>query len=96
MRLNRANICRRCRDKDKNKDYSLISDENNIDPGDMPSHLPTLSQIEEMLIARAYVYIEVKRIRGLQYQYTRHTVCFINKSAKLYNALLLLPKYISK
>jgi hypothetical protein len=33
----------------------LISIENNIDLGDIPSHLPKLSQIEEEIIARYYI-----------------------------------------
>ncbi|KAN0072007.1 hypothetical protein V8E54_009736, partial [Elaphomyces granulatus] len=49
-------------------------------------HLPALSQVEEMLIARVHLHLEAKRIRGLQYQYTGHTVCFMNNSTKLYDS----------
>jgi hypothetical protein len=33
----------------------LISKENYMDPGAVPGHLPALTQIEEMLIARCHV-----------------------------------------
>src|SRR5437667_4500286 len=57
-----------------------------------PSHLrPGLSQAEEMLIARAHVHVEAKRVRGHQYQYTGHTIYFMNNSTKLYDTLPLLP-----
>ncbi|KAN0069320.1 hypothetical protein V8E54_012335 [Elaphomyces granulatus] len=42
-----------------------------MDPGEVPAHLPALSQIEEMLIARVHVHLEAER---LQYRYT-DTVC---------------------
>jgi hypothetical protein len=36
--------------------------ENNIDPGVVPSHLPELSQVEEIVIAQAHVQMLVKRV----------------------------------
>src|SRR5882762_6600057 len=65
-----------------------------MDPGEVPEHLPALSQVEEMLIARVHVHLEAKRIRGLQYQYTGHTVCFMNNSTKLYYTLPLLLRHL--
>jgi hypothetical protein len=52
----RNSVCHRCslRDK-KDKTLFLISAENSIDLGDIPSHLPKLSQIEEEIIAHCYV-----------------------------------------
>ncbi|KAN0072017.1 hypothetical protein V8E54_009746 [Elaphomyces granulatus] len=47
-----------------------------------------------MLIARVHLHLEAKRIRGLQYQYTGHTVCFMNNSTKLYDTLPLLPRHL--
>jgi uncharacterized protein DUF6570 len=67
--------------KDKDKEPPLLSDANEMDPGEVPEHLPALSQVEEMLIARVHLHLEAKRIRGLQYQYTGHTVCFMISSA---------------
>jgi hypothetical protein len=75
MQLNRDNVCHRCQLKDKDKEPPLLSDDNDMDPGEVPEHLPALSQVEEMLIARVHLHLEAKRIRGLQYQYTGHTVC---------------------
>jgi hypothetical protein len=46
-----------------------------------------------MLIARVHLHLEAKRIRGLQYQYTGHTVCFMN-STKLYDTLPLLLRHL--
>ncbi|KAN0070868.1 hypothetical protein V8E54_011033 [Elaphomyces granulatus] len=37
---------------DKDKEPPLLSDGNEMDPGEVPEHLPALSQVEEMLIAR--------------------------------------------
>ena len=62
-----------------------MSGGNEMDPGEVPTYLPELSQAEEMLITHAHVHVEAKRIRGHQYQYTGHTVCFINNTIKLYN-----------
>ena len=39
----------------KSKTPFLISIENNIDLGNIPSHLPKLSQIEEEIIAHYYI-----------------------------------------
>jgi hypothetical protein len=72
IQLNRAHACRRCVLKDKGKEPFLMSDDNNMDPGEVPAHLPALSQVEEMLIARVHVHLEAER---LQYRYTGHTVC---------------------
>ena len=41
-----------------------MSAENNIDPGIVPSHLPELTQVEEIVIARAHVQILVKWVCG--------------------------------
>ena len=41
-----------------------MSDDNDMDPGEVPAHLPALSQVEEMLTARVHLHLEAKRIRG--------------------------------
>ena len=94
IQLNRDTVCHRCELKDKDKEPPLFSDDNEMDPGEVPEHLPALSQVEEMLIARVHLHLEAKRIRGLQYQYTSHTVCFMNDSTKLYDTLPLLPRHL--
>jgi hypothetical protein len=49
-KLNRANVCSRGIDRDRNMEPPLISD---MDLDEMPSALLVLSEVEEMLIARA-------------------------------------------
>ena len=45
-------ICHRCFNRDKgNKTPFLMSAENEMDPGELPAHLPELTQVEEMIIA---------------------------------------------
>jgi hypothetical protein len=44
----------------------FMSAENSMDPGIVPSHLPELSQVEEMVIARAHVQMLVKQVRRHQ------------------------------
>ncbi|KAN0068405.1 hypothetical protein V8E54_013601 [Elaphomyces granulatus] len=61
MQLNRDNVCHRCLLKDKDKEPPLLSDDNEMDPGEVPEHLPALSQVEEMLIASSSSRI-VRRI----------------------------------
>ena len=71
MKLDVAGVCNRCRktrDKEDKQPY-LMSDDNEMDPGGVSPHLPKLSQVEEILIARAHVHVEAKRIRGHHYQY---------------------------
>ena len=43
---------------------SLFSESNKLNPGPIPSFLPILTAVEELLIARVYVYLQVMRIRG--------------------------------
>jgi hypothetical protein len=48
-------ICHNCVLKDKGgQTLHLFSAENKMDPGIVPAHLPALTQIEEMVIARCY------------------------------------------
>ncbi|PVH91078.1 hypothetical protein DM02DRAFT_468628, partial [Periconia macrospinosa] len=53
--------------------------------------LPPLTQVEEMLIARVHCHVEVRMIRGAQFKYKGHVINFLNKTAKIYNVLPLLP-----
>jgi hypothetical protein len=61
-----------------------------MDPGDMPD-LPVLTQVEEMLIARVHVFMEVRQVRGQQYKYKGHVVNFLRDTGRVYNKLPLLP-----
>ena len=85
-------ICRSCSLRDKaEKTPFLISAENNIDPGEIPGHLPELTQVEEMIIARCHVQMMVYRYRGHQYRYSGHCVSFMQNIAKTVSILPNLP-----
>jgi hypothetical protein len=58
----RGGICARChyRDKKRAKDKpNLFSKENFMDPSSVPRHLQPLTQVEEQLIARVHMHMEV-------------------------------------
>jgi hypothetical protein len=85
-------VCHTCflRDKGKQTPF-LMSMENNMDPGELPAHLPALTQVEEMIIARSHVQMLVHRYRGHQYHYSGHCVSFIQDTIKTVNILPTLP-----
>ena len=62
-----------------------------MDPGAVPEHLPTLTEVEEMIIARVHVHLQVARVCGQQYQYTGYVVCFSQNILKIWKQLPLLP-----
>jgi Domain of unknown function (DUF6570) len=80
MNLDEDEVCAAC-NKDK-QDPPLFSDTNYMNPGPIPIHLPALSEVEEMLIARVHVHQQIARVRGHQYQYTGHVVCFAQNTLK--------------
>jgi hypothetical protein len=61
-------ICKACiKDADSLKDLTLpplFSESNGLNLGLVPSFLPILTVVEELLITRVYVYLQVMRIRG--------------------------------
>jgi hypothetical protein len=89
-------VCKKCRttrDKSKKDDEPfLMSVENLMDPGGVPPNLPELTQVEEMLIAKVHVMVEVHQIRGQQYRYSGHVCNFLRDVGKIYNKLPLLPQ----
>ena len=42
----------------------LFGESNGLNLGPVPGFLPILTAVEELLIARVYVYLQVVRIRG--------------------------------
>jgi hypothetical protein len=59
------NVCHRCFNRDKgNKMPFLMSADNEMNPGELPAHLPELTQVDEMIIARSHVQMLVHRYRG--------------------------------
>ncbi|KID81125.1 ATP-dependent DNA helicase PIF1 [Metarhizium guizhouense ARSEF 977] len=86
------NTCHACFLRDKrNQIPYLMSVENEMDPGDIPAHLPQLTQVEEMIIARCHVQMMVHRYRGHQYHYTGHCVSFMQNTVKTVDTLPNLP-----
>ena len=59
-------VCKACiRDANSLKDPalpSLFGEGNELDPGPIPSFLPILTMVEELLIARVYIHLQVVRI----------------------------------
>ena len=94
LRLDHKNVCANCVLQDSRRQPEgpfLFSAENFADPGELPTGLPALTQVEEMLIARVYVFIEVRQYKGVQYSYKGHIVNFLASTGKIYNQLPLLP-----
>jgi hypothetical protein len=88
-------VCKACiRDADRFKDLalpSLFGKGNELDPGPVPSFLPTLTAVEELLIACIYIHLQVVHIRGQQYRYTGHVCCFGQNIPKTWRQLPRLP-----
>lgn len=68
-----------------------MSDENEIDPGDVLAYLPELTQVEEMIIAWSHVEMMVHRYYGHQYHYSGNCLSFMQNAVKTVNVLLNLP-----
>jgi len=58
---------------------SLFNKGNKLNPGPVPGFLPIFTTVEELLIARVYVHLQVVRIHGQQYRYTGH-VCYFGQN----------------
>jgi hypothetical protein len=62
-----------------------------MDPRVLPAHLPILTQIKEMVIARSHVQMVLYRYRGHQYHYSGHCVSFMQNMIKTVDVLPNLP-----
>ena len=65
-----------------------------MDPGEFNLDLPSLTKVEQMLISRVHVFIELRRVRGQQYKYSGHIINFLRDTGRVYNRLPLLPYYL--
>lgn len=93
MKLNRERVCMKCIMVQKRKPMPYVYGEGNaMDPGEMPHGLQPLTQVEEMLVARAHVQMVIKRVRGHQFHYSGHTVTFLQDVVKFSSALPMLPE----
>jgi hypothetical protein len=66
-----------------------------MDPGIFPAHLPALTQVEEMIIARSHVQMVLYRYRGHQYHYSGHCVSFMQNMIKTVDMLPNLPSELN-
>ncbi len=56
--------CSRCKKFAESNSVNLYSVSNNMDPGAIPSFLPTLTRIEEQLISMAHPSMKIFRVKG--------------------------------
>jgi hypothetical protein len=95
IKLQDDGVCKPCHSRDRTRlplDPEFFSAANDLDFGDVPAHLPQLSQVEEQLIARVHVHVEVFLYRGQQYKYRGHVVNFLRDVGKVYSQLPRLPR----
>jgi hypothetical protein len=83
---NNIGVCKACiKDANSLKDPTLpplFGKSNGLNPGPVPGFLPILTAVEELLITRVYVYLQVIRVRGQQYRYTGYVCCFGQNTLK--------------
>ena len=82
------------KDADSLKDPTLpplFGKSNGLNLGPVPGFLPILTAVEEFLIARVYVYLQVMCVRGQQHHYTGHVCCFGQNTPKTWRQLPRLP-----
>ena len=95
MRLSEG-VCIACRARDRGdsvpQEIPFFSAENHLDFGDVPDFLPPLTQVEEQLIARVHVHVDICLFRGQQYKYKGHVINFLRDVGRIYSQLPLLPK----
>ena len=83
---NNIGIYKACiKDTNSLKDLTLpplFSKSNRLNLGPIPDFLPILTTVEELLIARIYVYLQVIHIYGQQHYYTSYVCCFGQNTLK--------------
>ena len=79
-------VCENCRKGSK------FQPSNNMYPGDGISHLPELTQMEEMLISPVDALVQLWQICGGQTKYTGHTCNFPRENAMFHAKVPLLPE----
>lgn len=85
-------VCNRCHQKDHGQSPYLYSHDNRMDPGDIPSDLPALTSIEELLIAPIHISMHIAHIKGAQYRYKGHVMTFLRDVPDVVTRLPRLPK----
>jgi hypothetical protein len=79
-------VCANCRKGSK------FQPSNNMYPGVGASHLPELTQMEEMLISPVHALVQLWQIHGGQTKYTGHTCNFPRENAVFHGKVPLLPE----
>jgi len=79
-------VCKNCRKNSK------FQPSNNMYPGDGASHLPELTQMEEMLISPVHALVQLWQIHNGQTKYTGHTCNFPRENAIFHAKVPLLPE----
>lgn len=90
-------VCSACLKRDRYVQQGepfLFSQGNNMDPGVVPDCLKDLTQMEEMVIAKAHCHMIMKRVRGHQYHYTGHAVCFWQNNVTFFDTLPSRPQHV--
>jgi len=76
-------ICKTCiKDADSLKDSTLpplFSESNKLNLRPVPGFLPILTAVEELLIVRVYIHLQVMRVHGQQHRYTGH-ICYFGQN----------------
>src|ERR1700722_5502351 len=73
----------------------LFGERNRLNLGPIPGFLPILTAVEELLIARVYVHLQVVRVRGQQHRYTGHVCYFGQNTPKTWRQLPRLPSELN-
>ena len=95
MKLNSEQICKRCVAWERSGKHPLFTRSNCLDVDPVPEHLSELMQVEEHLIARLHVHIQVWQIKGQQFKYKSHVMTFMQNTPKVYNKLPVLPSELN-
>ena len=88
-------ICKACiKDANSLKDptlFPLFGEHNRLNPRPVPSLLLIFTAMEELLIVRIYVHLQIMYVRGQQHRYTGHVYCFGQNTLKTWRQLPRLP-----
>ena len=89
----RNNVYSQCRYCNRNNIFFIFfSAENKLALSLMPSDLQKFIQIEEMLIVRVYIHVQVISICGAQYKYSGYIVNFLYNVGTVYSQFPRLLK----
>jgi hypothetical protein len=77
--------CHRCRANRKKNliMISLFEEINHMNSFLISSHLSRLSIAKKLFIARAYVFVNLRRVKDCQYKYSKHVINFMQNIVKI-------------